>query len=872
MDGFKITIKAIIKPAQQTNYYTNANDSWLNANQSFLQVQSEEHMTGKEPGHTETHVQQNIRFDDAELNEDMDYSTPFYKSLDQDVEDTAGLSSFLSRPVKINTTTWTEGAFLNASFKPWTLFFNNAVIKRKLENYSRLRCTLKLKFVINASPFYFGIVRACYFPYATNIVYSTTDDQVLFSQTPGVYLEPSKMSAADMKLPFLWPLTFIDVNQQAHFDQMGTLQFLEYTGLRSANGVAGTGVTITTFAWAEDIQLSGPTTALAIQADEYQQNQGVISAPATTVANIASMLGKAPVIGSFAKATEIGARGVASIAKLFGYSNPPIIQDVMPYQPKSFHAFANVETRVPIDKLSLDPKNEVTIDNSIIGAPKEDPLSFENTVFRESFVRGTLWTGSYIPSTPIFTAVVNPAQLVKTTSGLLDTHYYTPMSYFGELFNYWRGSLIYKFKFVKSKYHKGRVIVSWDPETSLIGVTDPETAVFSRVIDLEYEDEVEIEIPYKAISPFLEVFHSDSVTNSTSPSLTLNPKYHNGSLQMRVLNVLTGPAISPEIDVLMYVRPGKDFQYARPKAANNALTTLPIQGDEENITEESKPLDTRLNDVTMGEIISSLRPLLHRTSYSFTQLLGGPQIGSSSYVGSGHQFNTNIINRLPRPYGYDTSNGYHWAQEIVGAGNSQFNYVANHPIRWVLNCFVGYRGSVNVHINPISTERVPYIDSIEASRYYGSTVLSSTTKNINKFTITSPQFGESTLSRAATTYQSTYTEPVSRKNIGVTGTSLTNTKTQSALSVNVPQYSKFKFYTAPYSTSLDETLPDYSQFYDNVRISSYFITGDATSSTTSWPAMDVYYAAGVDFMPVYFVCVPRIYEYGGPTAVDSYNP
>lgn len=819
-----------------------------------------------------THIQQTIRFDDAELNENKDYSTSFYKTLDQDIDNSADLANFLTRPVKINTTTWTEGAFLNTSFNPWTLYFNNAIIKRKLENYSRLRCTLKLKFVVNASPFYYGIVRACYFPYGTDITYATTNDQIIFSQTPGVYLEPSKMSSADMKLPFIWPLTFIDINQIEHFNQMGTMKLLEYTGLRSANGVSGTGVTITTFAWAEDVQLSGPTTALALQGDEYSEKDGVISAPATTVAKISSMLTSAPYIGPFAKATEIGARGVASIAKLFGYSNPPIINDVMPYQPKSFHAFANVETRVPVDKLCLDPKNEVTIDNSLVGAPKDDPLSFENTVCRESFVRGTLWTGAYTPSTPLFSAVINPAQVVQTTAGLVDTRYYTPLSYFGEMFNYWRGSLIYKFKFVKSQYHKGRVIVSWDPEKSLIGATDPETAVFSRVIDLEYEDEVEIEIPFKALSPFLEMKPSDSVTNSTSPVLALDPTAHNGSLQMRVLNVLTGPAISPEIDVLMYVRAGKDFQFARPQDVNNAYTTLTVQGDEENIVNESKNLDPSLNEVTMGEIISSLRPILHRTSYSFSQLMGAPQTGASAYVTAGHQYNTNIINRLPRPYGFDTSNGYHWATAVVGSGNHHFNFVAYHPIRWVLNCFVGYRGSTNIHINPISTSRVPYIDSIDASRYYGSAVLSATTKNVNKFTVTTANFAESTMGRAATTYQITYTSSVSRRTLGNTGMSLTNTKTQAALSVNVPQYSKFKFYTAKYDTSLDELAPDYKQFYDNVRISSYFITQDATSSSTSWPSMDIYYSAGVDFMPVYFVCCPRIYEYGGPTAVDSYAP
>jgi hypothetical protein len=129
----------------------------------------------------------------------------------------------------------------------------------------------------------------------------------------------------------------------------------------------------------------GPTTSLALQSDEYSTTSGTISGPAMAVAGYSRYFENIPFIGSFARATNIGATAVASIAKLFGYSNPPMIDDVHPFQPKSFHAFANVETRMPIDKFCVDPKNEVTIDNTVCDIDPIDPLSFKNTYERISY-------------------------------------------------------------------------------------------------------------------------------------------------------------------------------------------------------------------------------------------------------------------------------------------------------------------------------------------------------------------------------------------------------------------------------------------------------------------------------------------------------
>jgi len=82
-----------------------------------------------------------------------------------DYTPSAELADFLSRPVLIDTITWTEGAAApNSVLLPWHLFLNNAVIKRKIDNYNFLCGNLHIKAVVNASPFYYGSLLLAYTP------------------------------------------------------------------------------------------------------------------------------------------------------------------------------------------------------------------------------------------------------------------------------------------------------------------------------------------------------------------------------------------------------------------------------------------------------------------------------------------------------------------------------------------------------------------------------------------------------------------------------------------------------------------------------------------------------------------------------------
>jgi hypothetical protein len=153
----------------------------------------------------------------------------------------------------------------------------------------------------------------------------------------------------------------------------------------------------------------------------------------------------------------------------------------------------------------------------------------------------------------------------------------------------------------------------------LYGNSDIEAAVFTKIIDISVEDEVEITVPYKASLPYLELTPAVCVS-STTPTNPMTLLQHNGQLVVRVLNVIAGPTATPSIDVHMFVRPGPDLEYIVPINISDSITTNPVQSSD--FTDEQIKPGGDMSKLTVGESYVSLRPLLHRTSYYCTQPLG----------------------------------------------------------------------------------------------------------------------------------------------------------------------------------------------------------------------------------------------------------
>lgn len=580
-------------------------------------------------------------------------------ALDTDIlENKVSIAQFMKRPIRIATISWEVGEFLRETIDPWTLYITNPVIKRKLDNYAYLRGTLKVKAMLNGNAFYYGMGMMSYNP--VGFSYRDPDrgtaapavDNVRFSQRLNVLLNPTESQGGELSLPFVFPTPFakriVDwgpVDASTRLDQLGRLTFSSFNPLHHANAATDK-VNITVLAYFDDdIELAGPTNFYSEAGTSDEYGTGVISKPASAIARMAGMLRSIPAIEPYATATQMGASAISAIATKFGYSRPVNLEPVRKYRPTFMGNIANSEIEEATDKLTFDPKQELSIDPRLWGcATNEDELTIKHITSRESYIGRFLWDTQSPYDTLLYWSRVTPVQFTKSANSAAPgtEMHLTPLALAALPFEWWRGSIIYRFQVACSNFHRGRLRLVYDPIGSTgSGSTPPDfSSVYTRILDISESHEFEIKIGYNQQIAWRSV---DSPTFSTPPpfspvvdttgSSIVSPVFRsggdNGALAIYVLNELTRPNDedlgTPQINV--FVRAGDDFEVAAPYEDGISQFSVFVSESGQTDTQEGikktilDPIGSSVDDNTlslvyMGETFHSFRTMLKRYNYS----------------------------------------------------------------------------------------------------------------------------------------------------------------------------------------------------------------------------------------------------------------
>lgn len=798
-----------------------------------------------------------VNFDDHLAGEAIDLPATIRSE-----QTTVGLNSelhkFLSRPVNIYTYTWALGGTSSINFDPWFEFLNRTSIKKRVDNYYLLRANLKLKFIINAAPFYYGCMLVSYNPlksFSAPYIGSGTNIAVPLSQLPRVYLYPSASQGASMTLPFVYHRQWLDVTSATDVRNMGNVIFTVLDSLKNSNG-ATSSINVQVYAWMEDVQLSGPTVGLSLQsgkADEY--GKGIISTTATAVARAAGELAKAPIIGPYATATSILASAGATLAKTFGYTNVPVVEDVHSLKPSPFPHMSSTDIGTSIEKLSLDSKNELTIDPKVCGANFGDELEINNITGRESYVTKFTWTTANVANDLLFNIRVTP-RLMATASGTSQTIVNgVPMWMVSRMFTNWRGDIEYRFKVICSQYHRGRLRFSWDPNGAIATTTESTTEVYTKIVDIAESTDVVLRIPYMSDVAWLYTGDTiDQVFNTTAVSKI--PFYENGVLTVRCLTELTAPITTADISILVFARGADNLEFANPKNIDYSNTLAPFtvqsgllayDNEDEDISSialvpSEAPPENDL--IYMGETVKSLRTLLRRAQFVRT--------ACSTVTISATNPNATVriwFNRFPPSPGYDP-NGINQATGLVSGTSKSYNFVPYNTITWIGQCFLGCRGSIMWYANTMTSTplRSSHLGRCARSAVTGIAIATSDYQpNIL-------QSSNANLTAALTCQQ---------YNSQLQGYSLTNQRTNSSNSAVIPFYSIYKFRqcypgTAVIGTYVADSQYDVAEYYAQLNPK---VDATANASFGSDLAVNFYCAAGADFNYVFFLAVPTLFAY-----------
>lgn len=756
----------------------------------------------------------------------------------QDMSD-ANLDTFFSRPVKIYHEAWTIGSTTNATIDPWALYFRNKRVVNRINNYSLLRANLHLKIVLNGNSFYYGRMMASYLPFGSIDPLANSVTPYHGSQRPHIFLDPCTSAGGEMKLPFFYDSNYLSIIG-SEWDKMGRLSLIIVNPLKHANG--GTeNVSICVFAWATEVSYSIPTSvnssSLVAQSGEIEQApSGIISGPASAIASAAGALTRVPAIGPYAVATQRIATTIGNLAKIFGYSRPPDIRQPSRVNPTMVSHLATCDAPDTTDKLTVDSKQELSIDPRIAGVPNEDTLSILSIAKREAMFSTFPWAISALPETLLFNVRVTPLVYTDVES---DGKILTPCAVATLPFEYWTGTLKYRFQIVCSSFHRGRLKIVYDPshlETNEYNVN------YMQIVDIANEKDFTIEIgPAQPVSlmTVLRPPCEAPATNIYRVAPYLSPtEWGNGILSVFVLNELTTPntVVNNDIEINVFVSAGDDFEVFVPQDDFRNLTLFPQSGmvvPEAEMTSSflrpEMPTTYRLGPVSQdnsklslvfaGERITSMRQLLKRYTYWRTDR-------TNCCICDPGTTQRKVRRTSARWFPFYRG-AAHGAVDTSSMG--PYNYVNTLLMHIIVSSYCGFRGGIRYKIVPnASSDRMTLL----AERWTALTGYETELSNFDDANL-------NVVLDMATKY--------SFRPHGYNGATVTSTIVNGSLEFEVPYYLNKRF-TLRYDDWTSNAYPVFSPGY------TYWV--DSREKCVQW---DIFTAVAEDFQTYFWAGLPVVY-------------
>lgn len=484
------------------------------------------------------------------------------------------LGMFLSRPIRQSAQSWLVGQPFFYQFNPWAAFCDDSRVRDKIRNYNCIRMNLHVKFLVSGTRFHYGRALASYNPF-TLLDQVTVErnflvqDLVQASQKPHIFLNPTKNAGGELHLPFFWHRNNFHI-PEASWNGAGEITIKSFQNLLHANN--GTDpVTISIFIWATDVVLSVPTGASSLELLESQSGRmtlgmpdeygdGIISKPAAAVANVCGFFARIPAIRPYALATQMAAGAVGEIAKMFGMSRPVVVTPIIQTKPSPLGNLVNTDAPDAVMRLTMDSKAEVTIDSRVVGLDGSDEMGIVDYACRESYLTSFTWDASVPIDGLLFNTYVRPALWAVVGKEI----HMTPLAHVATAFEWWQGSIKFRFQVVKSDFHKGRLLFRWDPNFHVSTVKY--NTVYSRVVDIAELDDFEIVIGWGQPEPFQRCPVPTETLScfSTGVRLPYDPAFSNGVLEVLVLNDLVTPGPDKPVHLNVFVSGCPDLKLGAP--------------------------------------------------------------------------------------------------------------------------------------------------------------------------------------------------------------------------------------------------------------------------------------------------------------------
>jgi len=486
---------------------------------------------------------------------------------------------------------------------------------RRLSGSQYIRADVVVELKVNAVRFQAGRYILGYLPYGgaspavggNNACDAWTHahmaNLVTITQLPHVEIDLATETSVKLRIPYQSVWNFYSTLDN-DFDEIGLVFVVPYVAL--IPGSSDSTCQISVYSYMENITISGNVISQSgrISKEVIAASHGVISGVAEKVSRTASIFGSIPLLAPVCSTVSWVAGLVASAAKVWGFSKPHSAELASLHTRKAITNMANADGSFTGHSLGMSTTNEVAV-HSGVSRTNVDEMSIDFIKKVPAYCSTTAWPTTSTTGTLLLTLYQSPnANNVAYGHGIT----VQPVSFLSQLFNQWKGSFVYRFKFVKTEFHSGRLVIAHLPVDATV-VSPPSLTLaqtdnlYREIVDIRDTNEFDFKVPYVNNCPWAETVDVP------------------GFIYVFVLNELVAPSVvSNSVPMIVEFLGGDDLEFSVPiTSLTNYDVYFPYSSQSGTIAKIPPPVgDVTLNvDVekyTTGEVCKSLRQFLKRLS------------------------------------------------------------------------------------------------------------------------------------------------------------------------------------------------------------------------------------------------------------------
>lgn len=554
-------------------------------------------------GSSQTHTQDVTRFTTSgEINtvrETHDRNArDHFKALSDTQQRT--IQNFMARPylVKTGTLPAVTGIITRVNVMEE---LKKMITKYKLSGFYAFKARARLQVVINAQPFHTGLLGLSYTPMWDQpngdrheagfyVTFSEKDHEMRFmTGCPTTYVNIGSSNMMELSVPYVGDdgLCRVDDGDFGVFHFYSLIQLRDSTNAPTVHyNIYLSFEDLETYATypsltpqSSDVlktllqalqQATGNSEQSQTQEAEAKENDaptGIVSGIASKVSSISKELTAVPGIADIAGPVSWVADGVGKVAKMFGFSRPHATESQQPVWINPYKNFNHADQNDHATKMSLNSKQEIQVRD--IGIEGKDEMNLTHILSKPMYYSKMTWNASHEQGRELFYVPITPTIFEKETSWGSDVGNKlispTFLSYLGQMFNFWTGTIRLTFVFAANKFYSGRLryvyYVKDNPSKEY-------QHLYSHVVDIRDANIFTVDCPFIHTRPWRR-------TSGDS----------NCFLKVFVETPLAHPeTVSSVMECAIFASAAKDFAFASP----SRVRAMPCNGAD--LTKVASPL------------------------------------------------------------------------------------------------------------------------------------------------------------------------------------------------------------------------------------------------------------------------------------------